>query len=124
LGCVLDATPAPAPTPAPTPSTAFDSRTFVDIGGNLVESISAYGKYWNFIGENLWSTGWLDQVPRYAAICSGKPDCKFNTRSFVNIGGNLVESITAYGRYWNFIGDNLWSTGSLDSVARYGMIRP
>jgi hypothetical protein len=108
----------------------FDSRTFVDIGGSPVESITAYGRFWNFdVNGNPWGTSngaSLHSVARYAAgPCAGIPDgqCTFDSRTFVNLGGQWVESITAYGKLWNFDANgNPWGTGNgsnLLSVARY-----
>jgi hypothetical protein len=118
--------PTPVP-PTPSVNVAFDSRTFVNLGGELIESITAYGRYWNFVGDGVWKDGNglpLGGVPRYAAgPCAGHPnDCTFDSRTFVTLGGQLVESITAYGKYFNFVDDDPWPiapSGNLAGVTRY-----
>ena len=72
----------------------------------------------------------LDSITRYATgPCAGKAAgaCTFDTRTFVVLGADYVESITAYGRFWNFPqgsdtaleGD---AGGSLEDVSRYAAI--
>jgi Peptidase family M23 len=113
--------------PPPNPTVNFATRTFVDIGGSPVESITAYGKFWNFdVNGNPWGTSngaSLHSVARYATgPCAGIPDgqCTFDTRTFAP---DLIESITAYGRFWNFDANgNPWGTSngaSLHIVPRY-----
>ena len=134
-GSLLSSVPRYASGPCkgkPTAGCTFDSRTFASDGGVLLESITAYGRYWNFEVNNgskpLPSNGsLLSSVPRYASgPCKGKPTagCTFDSRTFTSDGGVLLESITAYGRYWNFEVENgskpLPSNGSLlSSVPRY-----
>jgi GH25 family lysozyme M1 (1,4-beta-N-acetylmuramidase) len=132
-GLVLNDVPRYATGPcaaAPYGQCVFDSRTFVNLNGQWVESISAYGKFWNFdLQGNPWGTSngsSLHSVARYAAgPCAGVPDgqCKFDTRTFVALNGQLVESISAYGKFWNFDANgNPWGTSNganLQSVARY-----
>ncbi|MFC1611913.1 hypothetical protein ACFL6C_13200 [Myxococcota bacterium] len=109
---------------------AFDTRTFATINGRRVESITAYGKYYNFDADNGYaprSTNGSDlgDVPRYAdGPCEGKDVCVFDTRTFAISHGKLVESITAYGRYFNFDVDDgyaPWSSNGNDltQVPRY-----
>lgn len=109
----------------------FNSRAIVDLGGAPYESITANGRYWNFRVSDqapLSSNGsLLTSVARYASgPCAHAPAgqlCTFDTRAYTTLSGSLYESITAYGRYWNFrVGDQapLPSNGSLlSSVARY-----
>ena len=111
----------------------FDSRTFVTIRGQQVESITAYGRYWNFVGGRAFNPDkqgkLLSSVSRYVGTkaapgpCFGKTVCKFDTRTFVNLGGQQVESITAYGRYWNFVENKAWNPSAqgkpLYSADRY-----
>ena len=89
---------------------AFQTRTFAIFDGHLVESISAYGKYYNFDatdGYKAWPDNGSDltTVPRYAAgPCKGRAagQCVFDTRTFVTLAGKLTESITAHGKAYNF----------------------
>jgi hypothetical protein len=111
----------------------FDTRTLVDYPGfGFSESITAYGRYFNFDvsgmpfpnnGDSLFS------VPRYASgPCAFAPQgqpCEFDTRAlgdYPNIA--FGESITAYGRYFNYdINGNSFpdSGASLSSVSRYAI---
>lgn len=95
----------------------FDTRILYTDGGYLYESITAYGRFWNFKRTSLspevytlQSTDFLGNVPRYASgPCAGHPyDCKFDTRAKSQSG---LESITAYGRFWNWS----WADGSFIS---------
>jgi hypothetical protein len=108
----------------------FDTRAFVTLSGQVWESITAYGKYWNFIGPNATpdplNGADLTTVTRFAqGPCAGKAagTCVFDTRAFATLGGQLWESITAYGKYWNFIGPNATPDPNngqpLGTVARY-----
>jgi hypothetical protein len=84
----------------------------VAANGRLTESITAFGKAWNFdaVTNEPWDEdGWgglpLTSVPRYASgPCAGRAagDCEFETRAFYSRGTALVESITAYGKAYNF----------------------
>lgn len=92
----------------------FDTRLFVTLNGQLVESITAYGKGYNFIVDDNYApapgNGFdLTTIQRFAdGPCLGKSpgSCKFDTRLFVTLNGVLVESITAYGKGYNFDVDN------------------
>lgn len=110
------------------PNCIFDTRTFVNVGSQVWESMTAYGKYYNLDSKDghLLNNGILADITRYREICSQTPNpnlCKFDTRTYVTIGDNYIESITAYGKFWNFKADgtpfgNL--NGSLlSSVNRY-----
>ncbi|MDY4284186.1 S8 family serine peptidase [Xanthomonas sp. LF06-19] len=108
----------------------FETRTEVDYPGvGYLESITAYGRYWNFDanGQPFGPQGGeLKDVPRYAAgPCQGKNPCVFDTRSLVVFPewGGLVESVNAYGQYWMWDANgNLLASGPLQSVARYQQI--
>ena len=90
----------------------FDSRAmYVNTDGSRTESITAYGKYWNFNSANNWApmdgnSKDLTAESRYASgPCAGKSagTCNFDSRAmYVNTDGSRTESITAYGKYWNF----------------------
>jgi len=84
----------------------FDTRTFVTFQGNrLIEFITAYGKSWAFENGNPTDNGSdLSTVPRYTEVCAlrGGSPCRFDTRTFVNVDGQLTEAITAYGRYFAY----------------------
>ena len=111
----------------------FDTRTQAQIGSELWESITAYGKYWNFRldGSAVDGSGSdLLSVARYAfGPCAGKAPgtCRFDTRTFLSVNGETLESITAYGRYWNFKNGSDTALegdagGDLASVTRYASI--
>jgi len=105
----------------------FDSRAIVSKeNGTTLESITAYGRYYNFTGGAAWGSNGatLVSVPRYAAgPCKGRSGagCQFDSRTMLQRGGETFESITAYGRYYNFTDGVGWkSNGSLlTSVPRY-----
>jgi hypothetical protein len=111
----------------------IDSLTVFDYPGiGYVESVTAYGKFWNFRANG---TQWpadstnlpLRSVPRYAggpcAYASNPTNCKFDTRDLVlwqGWGDGVIESITAYGRYWIFDGTGkLMETDEQRNIARY-----
>ncbi|WP_167522074.1 S8 family peptidase [Xanthomonas sontii] len=108
----------------------FETRAEVNYPGvGYLESITAYGRYWNFDanGQPFGPQGGeLKDVPRYAAgPCQGKNPCVFDTRSLVVFPewGGLVESVNAYGQYWMWDANgNLLASGPLQSVARYQQI--
>ncbi len=88
-------------------SCEFDTRTFVDVGGTLVESITAYGDYWNFDATSgaLISSGTLTDVGRYSAPdgpCDSGSPCTFDTRTFEDLSYGQAEVITAGGNYWEY----------------------
>lgn len=102
---------------------------------SIVDSMTAYGKGWNWSasGQGLpWVGNGFDltTVPRFAnGPCQGKSfeKCVFDTRAEFLINGQYVESITAYGKYWNFyIDGTTWPSAAasqngndLTSVPRY-----
>ncbi len=111
-------------------SCVFDTRTFVILGGVSYESITAYGRYWNWNADDgsviAGSGSTLDSVARFAVgPCAGRAagTCTFDTRTFATLGGVTYESVTAYGRFWNWDasdGSVISGSGSLlESVARY-----
>lgn len=109
------------------PPCRFDTRTFVTLGGTIIESISAYGRYWNYDSacRTLMENGPLNtsDIPRYAAICAGQPVCTFDTRTFIGDAATPVESITAFDRYYDFTVDGTpIASGTLRSVSRYAPI--
>jgi hypothetical protein len=97
----------------------FDTHAFVRLPGNrLAEYITANGRQWVFENNQMTGAGLpLQTIPRYQQICgpvaaTGAP-CIFDTRVFLKIGNQLVESITAYGRRFelNLDGAPLPNTG-------------
>ncbi|TXH70155.1 MAG: hypothetical protein E6Q88_08655 [Lysobacteraceae bacterium] len=110
----------------------IDSLTVIDYPGiGYVESISAYGRGWNYdINGSPWpGNGFLlSSISRYAAgpcaYAASSTTCRFATRTLVyapewGLDG-LFESITAYGRYWIFDGaGRMIESNSLLNVARY-----
>lgn len=108
----------------------FDSLTTVDYPDfGFLETITAYGRYWNFDvnGNGLGGNGsLLTTVPRYAngPCLHATGTCQFDTRDLVNApewgGGGLYETVTAYGRYWIFnVNGNLLESNLLTDVPRY-----
>ncbi len=111
----------------------FDTRTLASYPGvGFVESITAYGKYWNFdANQQPWggNGGDLRSVTRFAnGPCAYAPSalpCKFDTRTLAEYPSvGFLETITAYGRFWNFdLNGREWIGGGngslLTSVARY-----
>lgn len=110
----------------------IDSATTLDYPGfGTMDSVTAYGRYWNFdgAGNGLGGNGSsLRSVPRYAngpcAYAAANVDCRFDTRVLIDAPqwGGLIESISAYGRFWNFdaAGNPLAGSGSdVRTVARY-----
>lgn len=107
----------------------IDSVTTLNYpGAGYVESLTAYGRFWNFdqTGNAYAGSGaLLSDVARYAdGPCSyaGSAPCRFDTRNLIDAPawGGLFESITAYGRYWIFDrSGNVTGTNTLVSVDRY-----
>lgn len=119
----------------PSGTCTFESLAIVTLGSRQIESVTAYGKYWNWdanTGELLPNGGdSLSNVTRYKdgpchpTLTKGYP-CKFDSREFFSIPGGYYESITAYGRYWNFDSTKNYQPiegnagGELTKVTRYG----
>lgn len=106
------------------PECRFDTRAFIDVGGTLVESITAYGRYWNYdaVTMKLLSNGALaaPDAQRYSTLCSGRTVCTFDTRSMTGTAAAPVESITAFDNYYDIALDGrVVASGPLASVARY-----
>lgn len=110
-------------------SCVIDSATVLNYPGfGYMESVTAYGRYWNFDqnGNGLAGNGsLLSSVTRYLngpCLYAGGAPCRFDTRNLLDAPewGGLYESITAYGRYWIFdsVG-TLIGTDTLLSVPRY-----
>lgn len=107
----------------------IDSSTVLDYPGfGYLESITAYGRYWNldFGGSSLAGSGTLlSSVARFAngpCAYAGSAPCRFDTRNLLvePEWGGLTESITAYGRYWVFdASGSQIETNTLLSVPRY-----
>lgn len=104
------------------------------IHGMDVDSMTAYGKGWNWNMNGLpWVGNGFDltTVDRFiSGPCKGKSmgQCNFETRSEFLINGAEVESIYAYGKYWNFYAENStpWPSAAtshngsdITSVTRY-----
>ncbi len=130
--------------PNPAMPCIFDTREiFVNSSNVRIESITAYGKYWNFnidTGYTPFNSNGdeLTDVTRYfddsiinpdLRPCNANPNqntpCTFDTRNIIDQpNGDKIESITAYGRYWNFDINNNYNpfpdNGSvLTSISRY-----
>lgn len=110
----------------------FDTRSIrVESNGDIVVSITAYGKYWTYnqttqtiIAEKQEMTA----VSRWMGTngpCTNRTvgTCLFDTRSIVMENGRNKEYITAYGKWWKF--DLLDSSGdpnngkNLTAIARF-----
>jgi hypothetical protein len=97
--------------PSPCQFDTYSLGRLVD--GTVVESITAFGKWWNFDvagNEFAESNKDLKSVPRFAngpclpAIQANIP-CRFESHGFGRLNNNSpvwVQSITAYGRGYNF----------------------
>jgi hypothetical protein len=105
----------------------FDTYAFQRMAdGTLIESITAYGRYWNFLssGEAVAGNGAdLNQVPRYAEgpcreAVQSRTACVFESRTFGRLGKDSpiwVESITANGKGYNFDANGVpWSNNGFD----------
>lgn len=102
---------------------------YVNGSGVLVESVYAGGHLWQFDvnGNRIAATKSLRAFPRYAtgpcAYAAAGQECRIDTSTVLNYPGfGYLESVTAYGRYWNFdaAGNGLAGNGStLSSVARF-----
>jgi subtilisin family serine protease len=109
----------------------IDTSTALDYPGfGYIDSVTAYGRYWNFDRNGADPTGTngslLSSVPRYAsgpcAYARSADTCRFDTRNVVNWPefGGVIESINAYGRYWIFdASGNLIGSDALTAVERY-----
>lgn len=98
---------------APPLACVFDTHAFVRLPeGRLLEYVTANGRQWVFENNQMTGAGVpLTAIPRYQQICGpiaamGQA-CVFDTRVFVKIGAEIVESITAYGRRWELSLDGL-----------------
>lgn len=110
----------------------IDSIVTMDYPGiGYVESVSAYGRGWNFdVNGNPWPANnfLLSSIARYAAgpcaYAGSSTTCTFDTRTLIyapewGLDG-LFESITAYGRYWIFSGaGQMLESNPLLNVTRY-----
>jgi hypothetical protein len=131
-GSLLSSVPRYASGPCayavPASTCKFDARTLVNapVWGGLYESIVAYGRYWIFDASGtLVETNPLLAVPRYASgPCAYRPagtTCKFDSRDQDVVAGGVTETITAYGRYfeWNASGNPTVNHGlPLTSIPR------
>ena len=87
----------------------FSTRAFVNLDGQLLETITAYGKYFTYdsAGRRAPDNGIdLTQVPRYAAgPCVGAPygQCRLDTRTYGLADGQTVEIVTARGFVWRWL---------------------
>ncbi|KAB8145948.1 hypothetical protein F8S13_02405 [Chloroflexia bacterium SDU3-3] len=112
----------------------FDTRTFFTMSnGQVVESITAYGRIWNYDANTLAAWGsdngkLLTNIARFQQAnggpCAAGQTCVLDTRMFfLTSTGQRVESITAYGKGYNYYVDTGAAYGtlgfSLSSVARY-----
>jgi subtilisin family serine protease len=112
----------------------FATRTLLDMtpeSGIVVESITADGYYFLYDwAGNLISKNTLLNVPRYAnGPCQYRPTnsvCTFDSLDNKRVNGKIIETITAYGRYWEFDTSNSANTapingtgGLLNVIARF-----
>jgi hypothetical protein len=116
--------------PANQPCT-FDTRSMGTLAnGTWVESITAYGRAFNFDANGVaWPNNGrsLRDVSQYAsgpcAFAPANQPCTFDTRTLARMANNTwVESITAYGRAFNFDANGVaWPNngGDLRTVSRF-----
>lgn len=107
----------------------LDTVSIVDFPGlGYVESITAYGKGWNYdMNGNLWAGNpfQLSSIARFAsgpcAYASSPSACKFEARVLVDIPGHgFLEGINAYGRYFVYnVSGTLLESGYTHDVPRY-----
>ena len=105
----------------------FDTRTYARIDDELIEFVTAYGKYWSFKNAAATPGGQgidLSTIGRYSQICAlrGGQPCTFDTRAFVVLDKKLTETITAYGKHFNYDeSGKAWKDngGDLTAVPRY-----
>lgn len=97
----------------------FDTRTLVNYAewGGVIESLTTSdGRYLNFNGAGqklagVSGEGLLTSVARYRAICGSNSPCRFDARE---LKSNRNEVIVAYGKYFEFSGEQLIQSFSLD----------
>jgi hypothetical protein len=88
---------------------SFETRAFVNVGNQLIESITAYGKYfaYDLQGNRLKESGAdLTAVPRYAnGPCRTRQpgQCKLDTRAYVISSDRTVEVVMARGMMWRYL---------------------
>jgi hypothetical protein len=88
----------------------FDTRVFLYDQNQIVESITAYGRIFEitFAGPNGDSPTArngqdLTTIPQYASgPCQGRAagSCLFDGRTYLELNGQIVEEVTAYGMVW------------------------
>lgn len=109
--------PPPGPCFGVTETCVFDSRTVYYDGSSFIESITARGKFWNWVivdedtyvpADNNGSN--LGDVIRYSEDASSPcydfvDDCVFETRDVYAdpTHNQRIESITAYGKMYRFL---------------------
>lgn len=99
----------------------FDTRSvFRDKDNKLVESITAYGRYWNWTQNGSEMIAWPDNgsylylitrynqdqqngITYYGPCYNKGVSCKFDTRTiFRESSTHVIESVTAYNKFWNW----------------------
>lgn len=93
---------------------SFDARSWVSDGGTFTEVIIAYGRWWRYTGIATTDTPAADNgtlltdSTRFDAPggpCAYAPPgelCRIDSYALWPSGVDVIESVTAYGRYWNF----------------------
>jgi subtilisin family serine protease len=112
----------PPPQPKPPQDVRFNTRAYFPVGGQMLESITAYGMYWNYVNGALQASGNLHDVGPYGqpgGPCDGLPRCTFETRDNAPYESPYVDTITARGWYWTYWQSKPMSSGTLTSVPRY-----
>jgi hypothetical protein len=103
----------------------FDTREVVTISpGVTIDSITAYGKYWNYDANGTLTSGLLSSIYG-SGPCSNQDQltCKFDSRAFTVINNELIDSITVGNKAWNIRVSNGTLFGNvvnLKQVPRYG----
>lgn len=109
----------------PLDSCVFNTREFITLlDGTRLESITIGNQYYNYDIDDAYkvvSEGKLDEVSHYqSGPCSAAPageGCRFTARAHFLRDDQLVESIIAYGKAWNF---DIKSDGSITPWAGNG----
>lgn len=94
-------------------SCALDSRVVYFDGAAKVESTTAYGTYWvwsfDALGQPVPPPGFpqpLAQTPAFRdgpCAFAGTSACTFDTRTIENTATGRIETITAYGRWFQYV---------------------
>lgn len=89
----------------------FNSQSYQNIDSKNIETVTAYGKTWEWDGDNIYNNiNGIDlmSIDKYKnGPCSYKTDdqCSFTSQEFVTIDNSNLESVIAYGKIWYWYSD-------------------